>query len=160
MLYVWIVIGLTLLFSVSLFNLLVRDKNRVKEGWAGIDVQLKRRKDLLPKLIKTVEAYMSYEKSALIDITSARAGKEIQQIIARAEAYPNLKADQTYLTLAKEITNVEEELQMARRYYNGCVRDFNVRIESFPSLILARAFNFTKIDFFQVDEADRKDVSL
>lgn len=161
---------------VSLFNLLVRDYNRVKEGWAGIDVQLKRRHDLIPKLMKTVEAYMSYEKNTLLATVAARegnlsdvadrakseaaAGKEIQNILARAESYPKLKADQSYLSLSTEISHVEDELQMARRYYNGCVRNYNVRLEVFPSSLVARATGFKPVDYFQVDESDRADVNI
>lgn len=160
-------------WGIGLFNLLVRDRQRVREGWSGIDVQLKRRHDLLPKLVEAVKAYAGYEQRLLTEVTELRGkslsagtaaergdregalGLGIGRLLAVAEKYPDLKANQGFLDLQKSFTDTENQLQMARRYYNGTVRNFNTRLETFPSVLVARAFRFTPESFFQAEAPER-----
>ena len=169
-----ILIGGAVVTGAVLYNRLVRDSNLVREAWSGIDVQLKRRHDLIPKIVQLVASYMSYEKKTLEDVTSlrtrgqaatnlaereeieARLTEGIKNIFVVAENYPELKASQSFSDLQKSITEVEDHLQMARRYYNGTVRNFNVRIASFPSFFLARSFGFTPRDYFQAESQERE----
>ncbi len=164
-----LLVGLPLLWAIVIYNLLVRDKNRVLTAWSDIDVQLKRRHDLIPKLVESVRQYANYESATLTHITALRAqseaisdiakkgeletelGSVMQNLFALAEDYPDLKADQSYLDLQKNLTDVENNLQYARRYYNGAVRNLNVRIESFPDLLIARLFGFRQAVFFQFE---------
>ena len=156
---------------VIIYNLFVRDKNRVLAAWSDIDVQLKRRHDLIPKLIDAVKQYADYESSTLSAITILRSesadasgieqkGKiesqlstKLHQLIALAEDYPDLKANQSFLDLQKNLTDVENHIQYARRYYNGAVRNLNIRVDSFPDLLIARFFRFIPAEFFDFDEA-------
>ncbi len=156
---------------VIIYNLFVRDKNRVLATWSDIDVQLKRRHDLIPKLIDAVKQYAAYESSTLSAITTLRSESEdaigietkgqiegelstkLHQLIALAEDYPDLKADQSFLDLQKNLTDVENHIQYARRYYNGTVRNLNIRVDSFPDMLIARFFRFIPAEFFDFDEA-------
>jgi len=156
---------------VIIYNLFVRDKNRVLAAWSDIDVQLKRRHDLIPKLIDAVKQYAAYESSTLSAITTLRSESEdaigidtkgqiegelstkLHQLIALAEDYPDLKADQSFLDLQKNLTDVENHIQYARRYYNGAVRNLNIRVDSFPDMLIARFFRFIPAEFFDFDEA-------
>ena len=156
---------------VIIYNLFVRDKNRVLAAWSDIDVQLKRRHDLIPKLIDAVKQYAAYESSTLSAITTLRSESEdaigietkgqiegelstkLHQLIALAEDYPDLKADQSFLDLQKNLTDVENHIQYARRYYNGTVRNLNIRVDSFPDMLIARFFRFIPAEFFDFDEA-------
>jgi LemA protein len=168
----WIVIAvLTLigLYAIVVFNRLVRGRNLVREGFSGIDVQLKRRSDLIPNLVETVKAYAAHERGLFEEIAAKRttamnatdiAGKaaaeqELQgslgRLFAVAEAYPQLKANQNFLALQNQIAELEDQLQMARRYYNGTVRDFNIAIQTFPDVLLARLTGFCEEHFFQAD---------
>lgn len=169
----WILLGglLSLLFyGVVVYNLLVRDRQRTLAGWSDIEVQLKRRHDLIPKLVDAVRQYAGYEQSTLERVTALRneareirdaAGQaELESSISRGllsvfalqEAYPDLKADQSFLQLQSEISEVESDIQFARRYYNGAVRNLNTRIESFPDLLLARPFAFRQAEYFEFEE--------
>lgn len=157
--------------AVYLYNRLVRDRNLVQAAWSDIGVQLKRRHDLIPKLVEAIRAYASYESQRLEELTRLRAaaervrapgeasgverdlGRGIVQVLAVAEAYPDLKANAQYLRLLRELSDVEDQLQYARRFYNGAVRDYNVRIDSFPDMLLAQAFNFRPAEFFELDSA-------
>jgi LemA protein len=169
---VWIApLLLPLIWAVYSYNRLVRYKNRVLAAWSDIDVQLKRRSDLIPKLIAAVQAYASYERSLLDDITRVRADSEAQNnpadksgleseltikikgLIAVAEAYPDLKADAQYLQLLQQLTDVENHIQFARRYYNGAVQQLNVRIDSFPDMLVASIFSFKRAEFFELESA-------
>ena len=159
-----------LAWLIIIYNLFVRDKNRVLAAWSDIDVQLKRRHDLIPKLIDAVKQYASYESSTLSAITTLRSQSEetnaiekkgqiegqlsekLHQLIALAESYPDLKANQSFLDLQKNLTDVENNIQYARRYYNGAVRNLNIRVDSFPDLLIARVFGFIKAEFFDFDE--------
>ncbi len=156
---------------VIIYNLFVRDKNRVLAAWSDIDVQLKRRHDLIPKLIDAVKQYAAYESSTLSAITVLRSesadasgiekkgqiesqlSTKLHQLIALAENYPDLKANQSFLDLQKNLTDVENNIQYARRYYNGAVRNLNIRVDSFPDMLIARTFRFIPAEFFDFDEA-------
>lgn len=156
-------------WAVWIYNRLVRDRNLTLASWSDIGVQLKRRHDLVPKLVDAVRAYAAYESARLEDVTRLRAeaqattrpaaasaverrlGEQLGQLVAVAEAYPDLKADAQYLALLRELSDVEDHIQYARRFYNGAVRDYNVRIESFPDLLIAQAFGFTPAELFELD---------
>jgi len=160
-----------LAWFIIIYNLFVRDKNRVLAAWSDIDVQLKRRHDLIPKLIDAVKQYADYESSTLSAITVLRTesvdasgiekkgqierqlSTKLHQLIALAENYPDLKANQSFLDLQKNLTDVENHIQYARRYYNGAVRNLNIRVDSFPDMIIARIFQFIPAEFFDFDEA-------
>jgi LemA protein len=160
-------------YFILIYNHLVVDRQRSRAGWADIEVQLKRRHDLIPKLVEAVKQYAAYEQATLERVTSLRSqASEIQTagqqgrletgiseglvtIFALQEAYPGLKADQGFLQLQTDISNVESDIQFARRYYNGAVRNLNTRIESFPDLIVARFFNYQPAVYFEFEEAAR-----
>jgi LemA protein len=150
------VVGLAAaLFAVLLFNRLVRDRNLLKEAWSGIDVQLKRRADLVPALVEVVKGYAKHEQNLLTDVTKLRTPHQVVEglkgIFALVENYPQLKADKNFLDLQKNLSDVEDDLQYARRYYNGCVRNYNTRVQTFPSLLLAKPFGFKEEFFFEVE---------
>lgn len=161
-------------YVITIYNRLIRNRNLVKEGWSGIDVQLKQRANLIPNLVDAVKGYMGHEKSVLEEVTTIRGkclspqgvqerannegllGAALGRIFALAENYPDLKASENFQQLQATLTKLEDQIQMARRYYNGTVRDFNILVESFPSNIIANAFTFEKADFFELDnEAER-----
>jgi LemA protein len=160
-------------YFILIYNHLVVDRQRSRAGWADIEVQLKRRHDLIPKLVEAVKQYAAYEQATLERVTSLRSqASEIQTagqqgrletgiseglvtIFALQEAYPELKADQGFLQLQTDISNVESDIQFARRYYNGAVRNLNTRIESFPDLIVARFFNYQPAAYFEFEEVPR-----
>ncbi|HEY0919627.1 LemA family protein [Devosia sp.] len=163
-------------YIIFLYNDLVRKRQLVEEGWSGIDVQLKRRTDLIPNLLETVKGYMGHERETLEAVTNARAaatagvnaGPEerarlegalsgaLGKLIAIAEAYPDLKANTTFIEFQTALQTVEDEIQMARRYYNGATRDLNTAVESFPSNVVANTFKFEKAEYFELEsEADR-----
>lgn len=160
-----------IVWLIIIYNLFVRDKNRVLAAWSDIDVQLKRRHDLIPKLIDAVKQYAAYESSTLSAITTLRSesaeavgierkgqieselSTKLHQLIALAEGYPDLKANQSFLDLQKNLTDVENHIQYARRYYNGTVRNLNIRIDSFPDMLIARIFRFIPAEFFDFEEA-------
>jgi LemA protein len=158
-------------YAVVVFNGLIRHRNLVREGWSGVDVQLRRRSDLIPNLVQTVKAYAAHERGLFEDITQRRSATlsmaarpekaaaeqalqgSLGRLVAIAEAYPQLKADQNFLKLQEQLAEIEDQLQMARRYFNGTVRDFNIRIQSFPDVLLARTLGFREEHFFQIDAA-------
>lgn len=162
-----------LLFVVLTYNRLVARKNHVLEAWSGVDVQLKRRHDLLPKLVDVVKTYGRYEQQVLHDLTGLRAMQNqearartraenaitgsLRQLFAVAEAYPELKANASYLDLQTQISAVEEQIQYARRYLNGTVRELNILVESFPSNLIARTFGFSVMDYFEIDLATQRE---
>jgi LemA protein len=168
------VVVLVGLWAVSVYNGLVRRKNVVAEAWSGIDTQLKRRADLIPNLVETVKGYATHERTTFDELARLRAAGQgqtdpaaraqteqaitaaIGKIMAVAEAYPELKANENFQSLQNELADVEDQLQLARRYYNGTVRDFNVTIEQFPSNLIANFGGFKPGAFFQIDnEAER-----
>ena len=171
-----VIIGAIAGFVVSLYNALVRARQTAEEAWSGIDVQLKRRADLIPNLVETVKGYASHERGTLEEVVEKRnkaqsvasgdvAGRaqaegELTQALGRlfalSEAYPDLKANQNFADLQAALEKTESEIQMARRYYNGATRDLNVRVESFPSNIIAGQFGFEKREYFEIEDvADR-----
>ena len=170
------VVVVLLLWAVSLYNKLVTNKNLVAEGWSGIDVQLKRRSDLVANLVDTVKGYAAHERDVLTQVAELRSaaralpaddiGRRAQaedalslalgKLMAVAESYPDLKASGNFLALQQELSQLESELQMARRYYNGTVRNLNILVESFPSNLIAGLFGFARGDFFELtDSAER-----
>jgi len=167
---------LLLIWAVLIYNQLVARRQQTEEGWSGIDVQLKRRADLVPNLVETVKGYTDHEREALERLTdmrtralaagnapiAARAVAEehlsaaLGRLFAVAENYPDLKASENYLALQEELSDIEDHIQMARRYYNGAVRMLNTLIESFPSNLVAHRFGFVKADYYEIDApADR-----
>ncbi len=165
-----IIVALLALWVIFSYNRFIRFITRAKEAWADIDVQLKRRYDLIPNLVNTVKGYATHESSAFENVTKARSmamgaqsvddkGKAenmlagaLKSIFAIAEAYPDLKANQNFLELQKELSDTEDKIQSARRFYNANVRDLNIGIESFPGNIIAGVFHFGKMDFFELNE--------
>lgn len=159
---------------VYIYNRFVKQHNIVKEAWSGIDVQLKRRYDLIPNLVDAVKGYSQYERKLLEDITSLRAESmqlnspgekakpesalsgQLKNLLAVAENYPDLKANESFLNLQKQLTETEDQIQYARRYYNGAVRDYNTRIQSFPSNLAASLFNFKEEEFFEITLATER----
>ena len=141
--------------GVILFNRLVRDRNLLKEAWGGIDVQLKRRADLVPALVEVVKGYGRHEQKLFTDVAKLRTLHEVVEglkgLFVLAESYPNLKADKNFLDLQKNLSAIEDDLQYARRYYNGTVRNYNTRVQSFPGLLVARVFAFKEEKFFEVE---------
>jgi LemA protein len=166
------IIIVLVLWVVGSYNHFVRLINRAKEAWADIDVQLKRRYDLIPNLVNTVKGYASHESSAFEKVTNARAAamgagnladkaqKEdalsasLKSIFAIAEAYPDLKANQNFLSLQNELSDTENKIQAARRFYNANVRDLNTGLESFPGNLIASVAHFSKMEFFELSDAD------
>jgi len=164
------VVGAIALYAIYVFNRLIRQRNVVREGWSGIDVQLRRRTDLIPNLLEAVKGYAAHERSLFEEITRKRATSiaagdvnsqaaaerdlvgSLRQLLAVAEAYPELKANQNFLDLQHQLAEIEDQLQMARRYYNGAVRNFNIGIQSFPDVIVARLFGFSEAAFFELDD--------
>ena len=168
------VIALAAFSLIGIYNKLVRNKNLMAEGWSGIDVQLKRRTDLIPNLLESVKGYMKHERDLLSKVTRLRAeslkitdvpaksqvenalSRSLANLFAVAENYPDLKANQNFLDLQRQLGEIEGQIQMSRRYYNGTVRNFNILIESFPSNLVAKKFNFSLANFFELeDETER-----
>lgn len=169
--FVLIAVGLAVGAGIWIYNRLVKDRNQVRNAWSDIDVQLVRRHDLIPQLVSAVKAYADYEKATLTAVTELRTRSEaaehlpekaaledhladgLHRLIALAEDYPDLKADQNFRQLQASLTETEDYLQYARRFYNGSVRILNTRIDSFPHLIVARALRFQPAEFFEADAA-------
>ncbi len=165
------------LYAIVVFNRLIRARNLVREGWSGIDVQLRRRSDLVPSLVETVRGYAGHERTLFSEVAakrtqalnatgvSGRATAEqdlqvsVRRVLAVAEAYPELKASQNFLE-QRQLAELEDQLQMARRYYNGTVRDYNIGIQSFPDLLLARVAGFHEEHFFETDNTAVPSVKL
>jgi LemA protein len=171
---------ITLLFAVVLavlYNRLVAARNLARQGFADIDVQLKRRADLVPQLVEAVRGYAAYERALLETVTTLRAravetsgverlpveselGVKLKQLLLLQESYPQLKADANFRDLAARLVEVEDHLQFARRFYNGAVKQYVTRLESFPDLVVARLFGFAPMPFFETDEREPVEVSL
>ncbi len=164
-----------LLAGVVIFNRLIRARNLVREAWSGIDVQLKLRHDLVPGLTEAVRGYRSHERGLLEEIARARTrclstegvrergeaekglSRGIKSLFAVAERYPDLRAGRNFLALQKSLSEIEDRIQLARRYYNGTVRDYNIRVESFPGLLAAKLFRFRAADFFEIEYATERE---
>ena len=166
-----IVIVVVVLWLIGVYNGLIKLKNRTDEAWSDIDVQLKRRYDLIPNLVETVKGYAAHEKTAFENVTEARSramgAKSVKEqaeaenalagtlktLFAVAEAYPDLKANQNFLELQRELTDTEDKIQASRRFYNGNVRDFNIKIQTFPNNMVAQMLGFKQREFFETEEA-------
>jgi LemA protein len=170
MLIIIAVVAVLALWLMTTYNGLVRLRNMMQEGWSGIDVQLKRRSDLVPNLVETVKGYASHEKETLQNVTNARAavvnaGNDtaarlqaenaltgtLRSLFAVAESYPELKANTNFLELQQQLGTIENDIQMARRYYNGTVRNLNTMIQKFPAVLIARQFGFQEAPFFEAE---------
>ena len=178
----WVILVIAaavILWIIGVFNGLVTLKNRAKEAWADIDVQLKRRYDLIPNLVETVKGYAAHERELFEKVTKARASamnaqgtankaeaenalsSTLKSLFAVAENYPDLKASVNFLELQRELTDTEDKIQAARRFYNTNVRDLNIKIESFPANLIAGSFGFEQIELFQTaNEAEREPVAV
>ncbi|HVS15512.1 MAG TPA: LemA family protein [Thermoanaerobaculia bacterium] len=171
----WATAIAVLLWVVLAYNRLVRARLLAREAWSGVDVQLRRRHDLVPRLVEAVAGYARFERTVLSEVTELRSGladssrpdRRLQErenaladrlggIFALVEGYPDLKADRGFLELQRELVEVEEQLQLARRYYNGAVRDYAILRESFPSNLVARVFSFEPSEFFEVQSASER----
>lgn len=176
--FLFIILGIVLLIAVVFvvfYNSLVSLKNRAKEAWADIDVQLKRRYDLIPNLVNAVQGYASHERQLFEKVTQARANaisaqtvgekaqaenalsQTLKSLFAISENYPDLKASANFLELQKELTDTEDKIQAARRFYNANVRDLAIKIESFPSNIVAKIFGFKTMELFELEETAAKE---
>lgn len=174
--YILIAVAVLAVITISIFNRLIRYRFLVREAFSGIDVQLKRRHDLIPRIVDTVKGYTQYESKLLENITSIRSqlvsvsavkdkskienelSQTLKSIFALAENYPDLKANQSFLDLQKTISEIEDQIQMARRYYNGTVRDYNIIVASFPGNLVASSFNFKAEEFFEIEYATERQV--
>ena len=173
----WVIIALVVVvvaWAISIYNSLVKRRNYVEDAWSGIEVQLKKRHNLIPNLVKTVKGYAEHESTLLKDVTELRVPQRAQSpgeasaleqifseklggIMVQVEAYPDLKADGNFQRLQEQLATVEGDIERARRYYNGSVRDLNTLIQSFPSNLVAKRYNFTEAEFFELDiEAARQ----
>ncbi|MDP2703813.1 MAG: LemA family protein [bacterium] len=170
MMILWIVLGVIVLWLIFTYNSLITSRNRVDEAWSDIEVQLKRRYDLIPNLVNTVKGYAKQESTVLENVTAARnmamnAGNmqerlkdenmltgALKSLFAVAEAYPDLKSNQNFMQLQGDLTDTENKIQAARRFYNGNVRDFNTKLQVFPTNMIASTLNFKAREFFDIDE--------
>lgn len=174
----WVVLGLVVLVvlgGIVSYNRFVSQRQLIRDAWANIDTELRRRYDLIPNLVETVKGYAAHERAVFEEVTRARAQAvaatgspaeqaaaegplvaALRQLFAVAEAYPDLKANQNFLALQTELANTEDRLQTARRFYNANVRDYNRRVGQFPSLLIARMFGFREEEFFEIEEAIRE----
>lgn len=178
LLVILIIVAVVVIAIIGLYNSLIRLKNRVDEAWADIDVQLKRRYDLIPNLVETVKGYAAHEKETLDRVIQARnsamnahdsgnmeeklkaenaLSSTLKSIFALSEAYPDLKANQNFLELQRELTDTEDKIQAARRFYNGNVRDFNTKLQVFPTNLIGKQLGFTDRKFFEVTKAEEKE---
>lgn len=172
------ILVLIIFWVIFTYNSLISFRNRAKEAWSDIDVQLKRRYNLIPNLVETVKGYATHEKELFEKVTQARANamnaqtmeehsksenmlsSTLKSLFAVSENYPDLKASNNFLELQRELRDTEDKIQAARRFYNGNVRDMNTKIEVFPANIIASLFTFKKMDFFEIDEGAKKPVSV
>lgn len=172
-----VILGGVLLFFILLYNRLIRLRNLSRSSWSDIDVLLKKRHNLVGNLVETVKGYASHEKSTFTEVTEARSramkaqgpvekgreesifGETLKSLFAVAEGYPELKASENFLELQKEITEIEEEISYARRYYNSVVRDYTTATETFPSNFVASLFSFAGEDYFQLDSSKEREAT-
>ena len=163
---------------LGIYNGLIRSRVRTNEAWSGIDVQLKRRASLIPNLVETVKGHAAHEREVLENVTRARAALEqagspgqaaqadnaltqtLRSLFAVAENYPQLKANENFLALQQELSDIEEKIAFARQFYNKNVMDFNARVQVFPNVLIANTFNFSPFEFFEAEQAAREDVKV
>lgn len=174
-----VVVVLAVVGGIVSYNRFVAQKNLIKDAWANIDTELRRRYDLIPNIVETVRGYATHEREVFENVTKARAMATgatgspaeqamaegplvaaLRQLLAVVENYPDLKANQNFLALQSELSNTEDRLQTARRFFNANVREFNQRVQSFPSMIIARMFGFREEEFFEVEESLRGDAGV
>jgi len=180
LLLILIILAVLIIAAIAIYNKLVRLRNTVKSSWSDIDVQCKKRYDLLPNLVETVKGYAAHEKLVFEKVTQARSvamqattpeerakaenrvRETLKSLFAVAEAYPELKANTNFLQLQSQLQDLENNIESARRHYNGAVRDYNIAIESFPSSVIASQFKFEKAEFFELEtpEVERKPVKV
>ena len=164
-------VAVALTAAITIYNRLVRNRQMVQEGWSGIDVQLKRRADLIPNLIEAVKGYMGHEKGVLEKVTELRTqslqaggvgdkarvegalGAALGNLFAVAENYPDLKASQNFIQLQQSLADIEDQIQLSRRYYNGAARNLNILVASFPSNLVANMFQFAPAEYFEIEDA-------
>ena len=179
--YLWIIIGVIVLlifWFIAVYNGLIRLRNQTNEAWSDIDVQLKRRHDLIPNLVESVKGYASHEKQLFENVTKARAnaisaqgtaekGKAenmlsgtLKSLFAVAENYPQLRASENFAKLQDELSDTENKIQASRRFYNGNVRDFNIKTEVFPNNLIVSMLGFKKFEFFQAEVTEKENVSV
>ena len=172
--FILILVAVLILWMIFVYNSLVRLENRTREAWADIDVQLKRRYNLIPNLVETVKGYASHEKEVFEKVTEARTramgaktAKEkgeaenilsgtLKSLFAVSENYPQLKASENFMELQRELRDTEDKIQAARRFYNANVRDLNIKIESFPANIIASTFGFKGMELFELEEPEER----
>ncbi len=173
-----IILAVIVVWAIASYNRLVLLRNRAKEAWADIDVQLKRRYDLIPNLVETVKGYASHEREVFESVTKARAqainaeqsgdpkkvgeaenvlSGALKSLFAVSESYPDLKASNNFLELQREVRDTEDKIQASRRFYNGNVMSLNTKVETFPSKIIAGMFNFEKLEFFELKEEEQRE---
>ena len=179
---VWVVLGIVVVLALAgvvSYNRFVSQKNLIRDAWANIDTELRRRYDLIPNLVETVKGYAAHEREVFERVTEARAMATratgspaeqaaaegplvaaLRQLFAVVENYPDLKANQNFLALQAELSNTEDRLQTSRRFYNANVRDYNRRVQAFPSTVIASMFHFEEEEFFEVDEALRGEAGV
>ncbi|GAA4816583.1 membrane protein [Marinicella pacifica] len=176
-----LVVAAVVVWAVGLYNQLVKKKNHVEDGWSGIDVQLKRRYDLIPNLVKVVQQYAQHEEQTLKKVIQLRnqakqadnPSQQIQQeqklsqalsgLMVQVEAYPDLKANTNFLDLQQQLQQIETDIQYARRYYNGAVREYNTLVQSFPSNIIAQKYDFREAEYFEIEDpvhAENPDIAF
>ncbi|VAW43921.1 LemA protein [hydrothermal vent metagenome] len=181
LLFIILIVAAVVFFAVTLYNRLVKRRNHVEDGWSGIDVQLKRRHDLIPNLVNVVKKYASHEQETLekvIDLRNAAQGRHtpgqqgqdeqklshaLSGLMVQVEAYPDLKANTNFIDLQKQLQKIEDDIQYARRYYNGAVREYNTSVQSFPSNIIANKYDFREAEFFELENpqhAENPEVKL
>lgn len=172
------VVALLALWAIGAYNSFVKQKALVDEGWSGIDVQLKRRYDLIPNLVETVKGYAQHEQGVLERVTQMRnaamGAKTVEQhaeaekglsgalktLFAVAESYPDLKANQNFMSLQSALSDIEQQIQLARRYYNGAARNYNVAVRSFPANLLAGMFSFEPVSYFEIAQEETKNPNI
>lgn len=174
-LIILVIVAIIVIWAIALYNGLIARRNRVDESWADIDVQLKRRYDLIPNFVEAVKGYMQHERQTLENVTKARVAamsaqnvqehaksenmltEALKSVFAVAEQYPDLKASQNFLRLQDELSDTENKIQAARRFYNGNVRDYNTAIQQFPNTFISGAFGFSARQFFELNEEAAKE---
>lgn len=172
------VILVSALYGILLYNRFIKKQNLCKEGWSGINVQLKRRYDLIPNLVASVKGYAGHEKETLEKLVELRSSAmqaqtpqekskaeigisgTLKTLFALMENYPDLKANENFIQLQSSLVDIEDNLQNARRYYNATVRDYNTMVDAFPSNIIARSYGFEKKEYFEIDEAEKQNVKV
>ncbi len=176
--YILLIVGIIVIWLIVVYNRLIVLRNRTKEAWSDIDVQLKRRHDLIPNLVETVKGYAAHERQLFEKVTEARTramgaktikekgdaenvlSSTLKSLFAVAESYPDLKASANFLELQRELTDTEDKIQAARRFYNTNVRDLNISIETFPSSLIAGMLGFSRMEFFGAEEGERQPVKV